>query len=74
MKMDWIILVVADFYGDLFDMVLAVQFGWWVYLLGFLLIGIVVLVVVYLFEYYGVLIMLMGLLIGFVFNFVNVDV
>lgn len=63
----------ADLYGDLLDIGPVTRPGWRSYLPGLLMAGIASLAAAYLSEHYGAPIMLMGLLIGLAFNFVNAD-
>jgi uncharacterized integral membrane protein (TIGR00698 family) len=64
----------ADLYGDLLDVAPAPKLGWRSYLPGLLMAGVASLAAAYLSEHYGAPLMLMGLLIGLAFNFVNADV
>jgi uncharacterized integral membrane protein (TIGR00698 family) len=63
----------ADLYGDLLDTTPPPPRGWRAYLPGLLMTGVAALAAAYLSEHYGAPLMLMGLLIGFAFNFVNAD-
>lgn len=64
----------ADLYGDLLDVAPAQKTPWSGYLPGLGFAGVASLAAAYLSEHYGAPIMLMGLLIGLAFNFVNGDV
>lgn len=63
----------ADLYGDLLDVAPSPKLGWRSYLPGLLMTGVASLAAAYLSEHYGAPLMLMGLLIGLAFNFVNAD-
>ncbi len=63
----------ADLYGDLLDVVPSPKLGWRSYVPGLLMTGVASLAAAYLSEHYGAPLMLMGLLIGLAFNFVNAD-
>ena len=63
----------ADLYGDLLDAAPVPEAGLRSYLPGLLIAGVASLAAAYLAENYGAPIMLMGLLIGLAFNFVNAD-
>jgi uncharacterized integral membrane protein (TIGR00698 family) len=63
----------ADLYGDLLDTTPPPARGWRAYLPGLLMTGVAALAAAYLSEHYGAPLMLMGLLIGLAFNFVNAD-
>ena len=64
----------ADLYGDLLDIGPVAKLGWRSYVPGLLMTGVAALAAAYLSEHYGAPLMLMGLLIGLAFNFVNADV
>jgi uncharacterized integral membrane protein (TIGR00698 family) len=64
----------ADLYGDLLDIGPVSKLGWRSYVPGLLMTGVAALAAAYLSEHYGAPLMLMGLLIGLAFNFVNADV
>lgn len=64
----------ADLYGDLLDRGdAAAKVGLRSYFPGLAMAGVAALAAAYLAEHYGAPIMLMGLLIGLAFNFVNTD-
>jgi uncharacterized membrane protein YadS len=63
----------ADLYGDLLDIGPVPKLGWRSYIPGLLMTGVAALAAAYLSEHYGAPLMLMGLLIGLAFNFVNAD-
>jgi uncharacterized integral membrane protein (TIGR00698 family) len=63
----------ADLFGDLLDAGPVAKLGWRAYLPGLLMAGVAALAAAYLSEHYGAPLMLMGLLIGLAFNFVNAD-
>ena len=63
----------ADLYGDLLDVGPTARLGWRAYLPGLAMTAIAALAAAYLAEHYGAPLMLMGLLIGLAFNFVNAD-
>ena len=63
----------ADLYGDLIDVGPTAKLGWQSYLPGLAMTGIAALAAAYLSEHYKAPLMLMGLLIGLAFNFVNAD-
>jgi uncharacterized integral membrane protein (TIGR00698 family) len=63
----------ADLYGDLLDVAPSPKLGWRSYVPGLLMTGVASLAAAYLSEHYGAPLMLMGLLIGLAFNFVNAD-
>lgn len=63
----------ADLYGDLLDTGPAPAVGLTGYFPGLAMAGIAALAAAYLSEHYGAPLMLMGLLIGLAFNFVNAD-
>jgi uncharacterized integral membrane protein (TIGR00698 family) len=63
----------ADLFGDLLDTAPAPERGWRAYVPGLLMTGVAALAAAYLSEHYGAPLMLMGLLIGLAFNFVNAD-
>ena len=63
----------ADLYGDLLDIGPVAKLGWRSYVPGLLMTGVAALAAAYLSEHYGAPLMLMGLLIGLAFNFVNAD-
>jgi uncharacterized integral membrane protein (TIGR00698 family) len=63
----------ADLYGDLLDIGPVPKLGWRRYVPGLLMTGVAALAAAYLSEHYGAPLMLMGLLIGLAFNFVNAD-
>lgn len=63
----------ADLYGDLLEVGPAPKTRWRAYLPGLAIAGVASLAAAYLSEHYGAPIMLMGLLIGLAFNFVNGD-
>jgi uncharacterized integral membrane protein (TIGR00698 family) len=63
----------ADLYGDLLDTKPAQKMRWTGYFPGLGIAAVASLAAAYLSEHYGAPIMLMGLLIGLAFNFVNAD-
>ncbi len=63
----------ADLYGDLLEVERARERRWTAYLPGLGIATVASLAAAYLSEHYGAPIMLMGLLIGLAFNFVNGD-
>jgi uncharacterized integral membrane protein (TIGR00698 family) len=63
----------ADLYGDLLDVGPSPKLGWRSYWPGLAMTGVASLAAAYLSEHYGAPLMLMGLLIGLAFNFVNAD-
>lgn len=63
----------ADLYGDLLEVAPAQRVRFGVYLPGLAVAVVASLAAAYLSEHYGAPIMLMGLLIGLAFNFVNGD-
>ncbi len=63
----------ADLYGDLLDIGSVPRPGWRSHGPGLAMTGIAALAAAYLSEHYGAPLMLMGLLIGLAFNFVNAD-
>jgi uncharacterized integral membrane protein (TIGR00698 family) len=66
--------IAADLYGDLLDTTMPpTPRGWRSYVPGLLMTGVAALAAAYLSEHYGAPLMLMGLLIGLAFNFVNAD-
>ena len=64
----------ADLYGDLLDVAPSPNLAWRRYWPGLAMAGVASLAAAYLSEHYGAPLMLMGLLIGLAFNFVNADV
>lgn len=64
----------ADLYGDLLDVAPSPKLAWRRYWPGLAMAGVASLAAAYLSEHYGAPLMLMGLLIGLAFNFVNADV
>ena len=64
---------VADLFGDLLEINPAPKRGVRSYIPGLLMAGVAALAAAYLSEHYGAPLMLMGLLIGLAFNFVNAD-
>lgn len=63
----------AELYGDLLDVTPGGRLGWRSYVPGLAMAGIASLAAAYLSEHYGAPLMLMGLLIGLAFNFINAD-
>ena len=63
----------ADLYGDLLDVAPSPKLGWRSYWPGLAMTSVAALAAAYLSEHYGAPLMLMGLLIGLAFNFVNAD-
>jgi uncharacterized integral membrane protein (TIGR00698 family) len=64
---------VADLFGDLLEAQTAQSVGWRGYWPGLAMTLVAALAAAYLSEHYGAPLMLMGLLIGLAFNFVNSD-
>jgi uncharacterized integral membrane protein (TIGR00698 family) len=64
---------VADLYGDLLETLPSQTRGWRSYWPGLVMTAVASLAAAYLSEHYGAPLMLMGLLIGLAFNFVNSD-
>jgi uncharacterized integral membrane protein (TIGR00698 family) len=65
--------LVADLYGDLLETAPPLATGIKDYMPGLAMTGVAALAAAYLSEHYGAPLMLMGLLIGLAFNFVNAD-
>lgn len=63
----------ADLYGDLLDVGPVTRPGWRSFLPGLAITTVAALAAAYLSEHYGAPLMVMGLLIGLAFNFVNAD-
>ncbi len=63
----------ADLYGDLLDVAPSPKLAWRSYWPGLAMAAVASLAAAYLSEHYGAPLMLMGLLIGLAFNFVNAD-
>jgi uncharacterized integral membrane protein (TIGR00698 family) len=64
---------VADLYGDLYEAKAEGRHGLKGHIPGLLITAVAALAAAYLSEHYGAPLMLMGLLIGLAFNFVNAD-